>query len=190
MNVAGRAYRNSSRRKFCAFVVIISRAGGQMCSPFGSNTQTAFHLHYISQIFQEDIKSLIAHIVENHWDRLQHITYIPTFSSLKARYEQQQDARSRDRTLDTYVISGKFSPKKIRFFRETAPLWNLPHVISLNSDRTRLSPQNVNLCLSQDSPFQKCVVVGSQPMAGFLPSQLANSSPNGTSLNVQSKRTK
>ena len=40
---------------------------------------------------------MTAHIVENHWPSLQHVTYVQTFRNLKLRYEQQQD-RARDRS--------------------------------------------------------------------------------------------
>ena len=40
---------------------------------------------------------MTAHIVENHWSSLQHVTYVQTFRNLKLRYEQQQD-RARDRS--------------------------------------------------------------------------------------------
>jgi len=42
-------------------------------------------------IRSEDIKSLVAHIVENHYKQLQAIEYVKTFSGLKMRYDQQKN---------------------------------------------------------------------------------------------------
>ena len=45
--------------------------------------------------FQEDIKSLCSHVVENYGQILDKITYVQTFKALKLRYDQHQD-RLRD----------------------------------------------------------------------------------------------
>lgn len=44
--------------------------------------------------FQEDIKSLIAHIVDNFYKALEPIEYVQTFKGLKGRYEQEKDRQS------------------------------------------------------------------------------------------------
>ena len=44
--------------------------------------------------FQEDIKSLIAHIVDNFYKALESIEYVQTFKGLKGRYEQEKDRQS------------------------------------------------------------------------------------------------
>lgn len=44
---------------------------------------------------QEDIKSLIAHIVDNFYKALESIEYVQTFKGLKGRYEQEKDRQSR-----------------------------------------------------------------------------------------------
>ncbi|XP_067371222.1 serine/threonine-protein phosphatase 4 regulatory subunit 3-B-like isoform X2 [Channa argus] len=42
----------------------------------------------------EDIKSLIAHIVDNFYQALESIEYVQTFKGLKGRYEQEKDRQS------------------------------------------------------------------------------------------------
>uniref|UniRef100_UPI0037E79457 serine/threonine-protein phosphatase 4 regulatory subunit 3B n=1 Tax=Semicossyphus pulcher TaxID=241346 RepID=UPI0037E79457 len=42
----------------------------------------------------EDIKSLIAHIVDNFYEALESIEYVQTFKGLKGRYEQEKDRQS------------------------------------------------------------------------------------------------
>jgi len=62
---------------------------------------------YISFImFQEDIKSLCSHVVENFSKELETIDYVQTFKALKLRYEQHQDKlKDRDRaTIDRYIL--------------------------------------------------------------------------------------
>lgn len=44
---------------------------------------------------QEDIKSLIAHIVDNFYKALESIEYVQTFKGLKGRYEQEKNKQSR-----------------------------------------------------------------------------------------------
>jgi protein phosphatase-4 regulatory subunit 3 len=51
-------------------------------------------------IFQEDIKVLCAHIVENHLKAFDVVDYVPTFKALKMRYEQQQDRLKEKPVLD------------------------------------------------------------------------------------------
>ena len=43
---------------------------------------------------QEDVKSLIAHIVDNFYKALESIEYVQTFKGLKGRYEQEKDRQS------------------------------------------------------------------------------------------------
>ncbi|KAK2896283.1 hypothetical protein Q8A67_010771 [Cirrhinus molitorella] len=43
----------------------------------------------------EDIKSLIAHIVDNFYKALESIEYVQTFKGLKGRYEQEKERQSR-----------------------------------------------------------------------------------------------
>ncbi|XP_043111083.1 serine/threonine-protein phosphatase 4 regulatory subunit 3B isoform X2 [Puntigrus tetrazona] len=43
----------------------------------------------------EDIKSLIAHIVDNFYTALESIEYVQTFKGLKGRYEQEKERQSR-----------------------------------------------------------------------------------------------
>uniref|UniRef100_A0A3Q2YXJ0 Serine/threonine-protein phosphatase 4 regulatory subunit 3 n=1 Tax=Hippocampus comes TaxID=109280 RepID=A0A3Q2YXJ0_HIPCM len=46
----------------------------------------------------EDIKSLIAHIVDNFYKALEPIEYVQTFKGLKGRYEQEKDRQSQKLT--------------------------------------------------------------------------------------------
>jgi len=64
------------------------------------------NLHlYVLFLFQEDIKSLCSHVVENFSKELEAIDYVQTFKALKLRYEQHQDKlKDRDRaTIDRYA---------------------------------------------------------------------------------------
>ena len=47
-------------------------------------------------VFQEDIKTLSTHVVENFQKELEGVKYVKTFETLKLRYDQQQD-RLKDR---------------------------------------------------------------------------------------------
>lgn len=49
---------------------------------------------FVRCLFQEDIKSLIAHIVDNFYKALEPIEYVQTFKGLKGRYEQEKDRQS------------------------------------------------------------------------------------------------
>ena len=52
---------------------------------------------------QEDIKVLLAYIVETFGDKLLDVTYVQTFRNLKQRYEQQQDRlQQRTAALERY----------------------------------------------------------------------------------------
>uniref|UniRef100_A0A8C7YMQ2 Serine/threonine-protein phosphatase 4 regulatory subunit 3 n=1 Tax=Oryzias sinensis TaxID=183150 RepID=A0A8C7YMQ2_9TELE len=46
------------------------------------------------EFIKEDIKSLIAHIVDNFYKALEPIEYVQTFKGLKGRYEQEKDRQS------------------------------------------------------------------------------------------------
>jgi len=52
---------------------------------------------------QEDVKSLIAHIVDNFYKALESIEYVQTFKGLKGRYEQEKDRQSQ--RLNRWVSS-------------------------------------------------------------------------------------
>lgn len=43
---------------------------------------------------KEDVKSLIAHIVDNFYKALESIEYVQTFKGLKGRYEQEKDRQT------------------------------------------------------------------------------------------------
>lgn len=58
---------------------------------------------FVLCLFQEDIKSLIAHIVDNFYKALESIEYVQTFKGLKGRYEQEKDRQSQriSRSVET-----------------------------------------------------------------------------------------
>lgn len=53
-----------------------------------------FFMILCPSLFQEDIKSVIAHIVDNFYNALESIEYVQTFKGLKGRYEQEKDRQS------------------------------------------------------------------------------------------------
>lgn len=55
---------------------------------------------------QEDIKSLIAHIVENFYNALESIEYVQTFKGLKTKYEQEKDRQNQK--LNRYDLGRVF----------------------------------------------------------------------------------
>ncbi|XP_050981980.1 serine/threonine-protein phosphatase 4 regulatory subunit 3B isoform X1 [Labeo rohita] len=62
----------------------------------------------------EDIKSLIAHIVDNFYKALESIEYVQTFKGLKGRYEQEKERQSRG--LSRYR-------RDARSFEEDEDMW-------------------------------------------------------------------
>ncbi|XP_058651910.1 serine/threonine-protein phosphatase 4 regulatory subunit 3B isoform X2 [Onychostoma macrolepis] len=62
----------------------------------------------------EDIKSLIAHIVDNFYTALESIEYVQTFKGLKGRYEQEKERQSRG--LSRYR-------RDARSFEEDEDMW-------------------------------------------------------------------
>lgn len=51
--------------------------------------------------FQEDIKSLMTHVVETHGKVLDEVSYVQTFKGLRLRYNQHQDKlKDRDKTTN------------------------------------------------------------------------------------------
>uniref|UniRef100_A0A3B4Z5J1 Serine/threonine-protein phosphatase 4 regulatory subunit 3 n=1 Tax=Seriola lalandi dorsalis TaxID=1841481 RepID=A0A3B4Z5J1_SERLL len=76
----------------------------------------------------EDIKSLIAHIVDNFYKALESIEYVQTFKGLKGRYEQEKDRQSqrlnRSFALFPDTISSHFSVENYaRSLDEDEELW-------------------------------------------------------------------
>lgn len=51
-------------------------------------------------IRQEDIKSLTAHFIENHYKAFENVNYVQTFKHLKLRYDQHQDRMKEKSSLD------------------------------------------------------------------------------------------
>lgn len=54
-----------------------------------------FFIQTCQYSFQEDIKSLCSHVVENYGPTLDKISYVQTFKALKLRYDQHQDRKDR-----------------------------------------------------------------------------------------------
>uniref|UniRef100_A0A673ZBC3 Serine/threonine-protein phosphatase 4 regulatory subunit 3 n=1 Tax=Salmo trutta TaxID=8032 RepID=A0A673ZBC3_SALTR len=46
------------------------------------------------EFIKEDVKSLIAHIIDNYYKALESIEYVQTFKGLKGRYEQEKDRQT------------------------------------------------------------------------------------------------
>lgn len=69
---------------------------------------------------QEDIKSLIAHIVDNFYKALESIEYVQTFKGLKGRYEQEKNRQSRglSRSNQTKTKNKRFCARYILFYNE------------------------------------------------------------------------
>lgn len=67
----------------------------------GTESRLFVTFHHVLS-FQEDIKSLIAHIVDNFYKALESIEYVQTFKGLKGRYEQEKDRQSQrlNRSVD------------------------------------------------------------------------------------------
>uniref|UniRef100_A0A7N8YC48 Serine/threonine-protein phosphatase 4 regulatory subunit 3 n=1 Tax=Mastacembelus armatus TaxID=205130 RepID=A0A7N8YC48_9TELE len=56
------------------------------------------------EFIKEDIKSLIAHIVDNFYNALESIEYVQTFKGLKGRYEQEKDRQSQRHSRSTALV--------------------------------------------------------------------------------------
>uniref|UniRef100_A0A665X2I3 Serine/threonine-protein phosphatase 4 regulatory subunit 3 n=1 Tax=Echeneis naucrates TaxID=173247 RepID=A0A665X2I3_ECHNA len=56
------------------------------------------------EFIKEDIKSLIAHIVDNFYKALESIEYVQTFKGLKGRYEQEKDRQSQRLNRSTALV--------------------------------------------------------------------------------------
>ncbi|CAB1343769.1 unnamed protein product [Coregonus sp. 'balchen'] len=54
----------------------------------------------------EDIKSLIAHIIDNYFTALESIEYVQTFKGLKGRYEQEKDRQTLRLNRDARTLDG------------------------------------------------------------------------------------
>uniref|UniRef100_A0A3Q3IE75 Serine/threonine-protein phosphatase 4 regulatory subunit 3 n=1 Tax=Monopterus albus TaxID=43700 RepID=A0A3Q3IE75_MONAL len=68
----------------------------------------------------EDIKSLIAHIVDNFYKALESIEYVQTFKGLKGRYEQEKDRQSQ--RLNSHVSPCRYR-RDARSLDEDEELW-------------------------------------------------------------------
>uniref|UniRef100_A0AAX7SCF3 Serine/threonine-protein phosphatase 4 regulatory subunit 3 n=1 Tax=Astatotilapia calliptera TaxID=8154 RepID=A0AAX7SCF3_ASTCA len=68
----------------------------------------------------EDIKSLIAHIVDNFYKALESIEYVQTFKGLKGRYEQEKDRQSQ--RLNSSFLNCRYR-RDARSLDEDEELW-------------------------------------------------------------------
>uniref|UniRef100_A0A3P8RTU9 Serine/threonine-protein phosphatase 4 regulatory subunit 3 n=1 Tax=Amphiprion percula TaxID=161767 RepID=A0A3P8RTU9_AMPPE len=73
----------------------------------------------------EDIKSLIAHIVDNFYKALESIEYVQTFKGLKGRYEQEKDRQSQrlNRSVETVIFPSCRYRRDARSLDEDEELW-------------------------------------------------------------------
>ncbi len=83
--------------------------------------------HYVFSL-QEDIKSLIAHIVDNFYKALESIEYVQTFKSLKGRYEQEKDRQSQrlNRSVDWLDTRVKSAHRFLSLVHTYANSFSLP----------------------------------------------------------------
>nr|XP_061794381.1 serine/threonine-protein phosphatase 4 regulatory subunit 3-A-like [Nerophis lumbriciformis] len=70
----------------------------------------------------EDIKSLIAHIVDNFYKALEPIEYVQTFKGLKGRYEQEKDRQSQKLTSPNFNAFRRYR-RDARSLDEDEELW-------------------------------------------------------------------
>lgn len=75
-------------------------------------------LEFFDFIKRENIKTLIAHLVENHRDKLQQITYVDIFSNFMIRYDQTSGFAPSAQT--SFVDTEDDTPKR----PERASRWN------------------------------------------------------------------
>lgn len=77
-------------------------------------------------LFQEDIKSLIAHIVDNFYKALEPIEYVQTFKGLKGRYEQEKDRQSQRISRSVQAETGVSSSSLSMYITMQPSLQQIP----------------------------------------------------------------
>ncbi|XP_066552600.1 serine/threonine-protein phosphatase 4 regulatory subunit 3B isoform X2 [Amia ocellicauda] len=71
----------------------------------------------------EDIKSLIAHIVDNFYKALESIEYVQTFKGLKTRYEQEKDRQSQRLNSVPSVLRHNRYRRDARAMEDDEEMW-------------------------------------------------------------------
>ncbi|NXD42292.1 P4R3B phosphatase, partial [Copsychus sechellarum] len=71
----------------------------------------------------EDIKSLIAHIVENFYNALESIEYVQTFKGLKTKYEQEKDRQSQKLNSVPSILRSNRFRRDARALEEDEEMW-------------------------------------------------------------------
>uniref|UniRef100_A0A8D2NQZ9 P4R3B phosphatase n=1 Tax=Zosterops lateralis melanops TaxID=1220523 RepID=A0A8D2NQZ9_ZOSLA len=74
-------------------------------------------------LLQEDIKSLIAHIVENFYNALESIEYVQTFKGLKTKYEQEKDRQSQKLNSVPSILRSNRFRRDARALEEDEEMW-------------------------------------------------------------------
>ncbi|XP_075003894.1 serine/threonine-protein phosphatase 4 regulatory subunit 3B isoform X5 [Calonectris borealis] len=71
----------------------------------------------------EDIKSLIAHIVENFYNALESIEYVQTFKGLKTKYEQERDRQNQKLNSVPSILRSNRFRRDARALEEDEEMW-------------------------------------------------------------------
>ncbi|KFQ86775.1 Serine/threonine-protein phosphatase 4 regulatory subunit 3B, partial [Phoenicopterus ruber ruber] len=71
----------------------------------------------------EDIKSLIAHIVENFYNALESIEYVQTFKGLKTKYEQEKDRQTQKLNSVPSILRSNRFRRDARALEEDEEMW-------------------------------------------------------------------
>ncbi|XP_065487712.1 serine/threonine-protein phosphatase 4 regulatory subunit 3B isoform X3 [Caloenas nicobarica] len=71
----------------------------------------------------EDIKSLIAHIVENFYNALESIEYVQTFKGLKTKYEQEKDRQTQKLSSVPSILRSNRFRRDARALEEDEEMW-------------------------------------------------------------------
>uniref|UniRef100_A0A7M4F541 Protein phosphatase 4 regulatory subunit 3B n=1 Tax=Crocodylus porosus TaxID=8502 RepID=A0A7M4F541_CROPO len=75
------------------------------------------------QYLVEDIKSLIAHIVENFYNALESIEYVQTFKGLKTKYEQEKDRQNQKLNSVPSILRSNRFRRDARALEEDEEMW-------------------------------------------------------------------
>ncbi|NXF34171.1 P4R3B phosphatase, partial [Nyctibius bracteatus] len=70
-----------------------------------------------------NIKSLIAHIVENFYDALESIEYVQTFKGLKTKYEQEKDRQTQKLNSVPSILRSNRFRRDARALEEDEEMW-------------------------------------------------------------------
>ncbi|XP_059534733.1 serine/threonine-protein phosphatase 4 regulatory subunit 3B-like [Myotis daubentonii] len=85
----------------------------------------------------ENIKSLLSHVVEKFYERLEWIEYVQTFKSLKFKYEQEKDRKSQ-KSLNS-MQSSKISLCRARDLEKNEVSWEID-IENIEEGETSMQP--------------------------------------------------